>query len=1141
MSIAATAAAQETRGQILGRITDPSGAVVAGVTVRAVNVETNVPTTTKTGATGDYLLPFLNPGAYTITAEQAGFKSTVREGITVRVSEQITVDLAMEIGAQVESVRVVAGAPLIEAASSSVGQVVDHERIVLLPLKDGAALMLANLAPGVLNLTDGGWTRPYDDGTISAVSINGSRTANTDFTLDGASNVGRASVAYVPPADTIQEFKVNTVALDASLGNALGGSVNLSLKSGTNDLHGSDYYFMQNPALNANKFFSNRGGQAKPAIRAHRFGLHNSGPVMLPRLYDGRNRTFWMYGFEGIRGEDPRGTYTTAVPLPAQRNGDFSQLSQLGPNYRIYDPQTTRPAPNGRYTRDAFPDNIIPASRINPTSRAIMEYWPLPNLPGTADGANNWSDPQMEWDHYYSTLFRVDHSAGDRHRMYFRGNVNRRNQEYSRRFGDSMGNKYWLGTKGFAVDHVMTATPTLLFNTRFSLSHNYRGTRGVSQGMDLTKLGFSSTYIEQLKQFDQRGIKYPQILVSGYGELGGTWSLDSRADDNLEFGVNATRIISAHTVRVGMNFRDYRENTMNFGQGSGTFSFGSGWTTGPFDNSPGAPMGQSLASFLLGVPTGGGIDINGSAAQRSAIWAGYIQDDWKITRKLSLNLGLRYETETPTTERYNRTILDYDFDVVNPLDTTARARYAAGPVPEVPVEAFHVMGGIRFPGVDGAPRGLWNRDTNNFMPRVGFAWQLTNRTVVRSGVGMFYQLIGIPRMQVRQVGFSKQTAFVASVDNGQTFAANITNPFPTGVFDAPPGAARGLLTEVGNGITVFNHDLKTPYSTRWHFSVQRQLTRKSVVEISYVGSKTVKMQAAKQFNSIPEQYFSRSPLRDDPTINYLSQQFRNPFYPDLARTAMSGTNVPRSQLLRPYPHFTGITMDTNQGYAWYHSLQTRVERRFDNGFTANANWTYSKSMEALSYLNPFDPLPNEVISDQDRTHRMTCSGIYEMPFGRGKAFASGTQGIAGKLISGWTGSWIYQYQSGAPIGFGNVIFYGQASKIALAAEERTVDRWFNTEGFERNSARQLSSNVRTFPTRFSGLRTDSINNWDISVVKRTRLNERITSEFRTDFTNAMNRAQFAGPNTSPTSSAFGAVTSEAQWPRTIQFSLKLVY
>ncbi|MBI4873764.1 MAG: TonB-dependent receptor [Acidobacteria bacterium] len=1133
--------AQETRGQILGRVRDQSGAVVAGVTVTATNAGTNIKTATKTNATGDYVLPFLNPGVYGVTAEQTGFKTFIQDQVQVRVSDMITLNINLELGMQTQSVRVTAEAPMIESANASLGQVIDHQRVTMLPLKDGAALMLANLSPGVLNFSDGGWTRPYDDASISRVAVNGSRGTDNEYTLDGASNSSRSVVAYVPPPDVIQEFKIQTAGFDASLGNSSGATINLSLKSGTNDLHGSFYYFIQNPILNANKFFSNKAGLSKAVIRENRWGLHATGPVTVPGLYKGRDRTFWMYGYEGIHEVDPRGTLTATVPAPAQRQGDFSGLLALGSRYQIYDPFSTTPAASGRFARTPIPGNILPKDRINPTAQTIMGYYDSPRQPGTSDGQNNWADPQTEWDHYFSHIFRIDHNLSAAHRIYFRGDVSHRLQQLPERFNLAVGSFYWLKNHGLAFDHVWTAGPQFLINTRYSYTRNTRGTTSRSLGMDLSKLNFSPAFLGQLKQFDPRSITFPAIAITGYSSLG-TSGLSARSNDVQEVVSNLTRIIQNHTLRFGLDFRDYREGNYSLGQGSGTFTFGNTWMQGPLDNSPAAPMGQGLASFLLGLPTSGGIDINGSYAARSQAWAGYLQDDWKITSRLTLNLGLRYEVATPATERYNRTVLDFDFNAVSPIQAAAQARYAQSPIKEVPVSDFKTLGGLRFAGVNGLPRGIYRMDRNNFMPRLGFAYQLNNRTVLRGGAGVFFGVVGIANQVVNQTGFSRRTDFIASVDNGQHFIANLSNPFPDGKFDLPQGAGLGLMTEVGSSVSFFNTTPKRPYTQRWQFSVQREMLRKTVLEMGYIGSKTVKLPISRQFDPTPARYLSTSPLRDQATIDYLSAAIPNPFYPLLPRTSLSGVNATRGQLLRPYPQFTGVSSSVEQGYSWYHSLQTRLERRFDRGFTVNVSWTWSKLMDGSSYLNATDSMPERVPSDQDRTHRITISDIYELPFGKGKKWGGSASGIVQKAIGGWQIQSIFQGQSGAALGFGNAILFGDLKQIPLPNSRRAVERWFNVgAGFERDSNKQLGSNIRTMPSRFSGIRGDGINMWDYSVIKRTRIKERLAAELRAEFCNALNHPQFSAPNTTPTSTAFGTVTAESQWPRTIQFGLKLTY
>jgi TonB dependent receptor len=1122
--------AQETRGQILGRVTDRSGGVVVGAAVKAVNTETNVATTATTNTT------------YNVSAELTGFKVFSQEGIVVRLADKTTLNIVLQVGQTSERVVVIGEAPLIESASASLGQVVDNRRISELPLKDGNAIMLASLAPGVLNLTTGGWSRPFDVSSPSAIAVNGSRTATNEFTLDGAPNTQRGNVAYIPPTEAVQEFKIQTATFDASMGYTAGAVVNLSLKSGTNTVHGSGYEFIQNTALNANDYFNNLNGLPRTQLRLNRWGGTLSGPVWLPKLYDGRNRTFWTYAYEGIHDAAPDTAYSFAMPTAKERLGDFSDLLKIGPQYQIYDPATIAPAANGRFSRQPFAGNIIPANRINATGKSIMSFLPLPNQAGSADGADNWYTPGPSSDTYYSHLFRVDHNISDKHRFFVRADLNHRIQDYVRWYNNNAnGSLFYRRNRGATFDDVYIFSPSFLMDVRYSYTRFYQGDDPVTRQVDLAALGFSQSFANQIKAIDPRGIKFPSVTTDGGAQMSAiTYSF--RYDDTHDFAANFTRIIRSHALRFGTGFRAYRESSFDFGQASGSFSFGSGgWVGGPLDNSPGAPLGEGFAAMLLGLPGSGSIAVNDNYAEQSRIWSAYLQDDWKLTPKLTLNLGLRYELEFPTTERYDRTISDFDRTTPSPLQAAAQANYAKNPIPQVPVDQFRVLGGLTFANVNGNPRGLWKTDRNNWMPRAGVAYSIKPHTVLRAGAGIFYEQLGILRRQVSQTGFNRSTDFVASVDNGQHFIANLTDPFPTG-FDRPVGAGLGLLTNAGQSIGSFNRNLAVPYMERWEVSIQQQLPRQSVLEFAYVGNHGTDLRTSRQLDAIPRQYMSTFPVRDQATIDFLSAQVPNPFFPLLPKTSLSGSNVSRSQLLRPYPQFTGVTGDTNEGYSRYHSLQTRFEKRMSAGYTVNLAWTWSKFLEATGFLNDTDPVPERAISDQDRAHRVVVSGLWEVPLGKGRKFASSLRGPLGKLIEGWQSEAIYQFQSGAALGFGNAIFTGNLADIPLARDQRNIYRWFNTAaGFERNSSRQLGSNIRTFSTRFSGVRGNGLNNWDVSVVKNTSISERARLQFRSEFINAFNHAQFSNPNTTPTSSSFGRVTSTSQWPRTIQFGLKLLF
>ncbi len=1131
--------AQETRGQILGTVTDSSGSRIPGATVRALNTNSGVETSAVTNSEGEYLMPFLLPGTFTVRIEHSGFKAFEQRGIEIRTSERIPVNVVVEVGAVSETISVSAQNELLETTTTSMSQIIDSRRISELPLKDGNPIMLAQLAPGVLNLSTGGWSRPFDVGSPSAISTDGTRTGNTEFTIDGSPNNQRSAVAYIPPADVVQEFRIATANFDAAQGFSTGAAVNVSIKSGTNRVHGTLYHFLQNPVLNANRFFNNSAGLEKPVIRLNRWGGSGNGPVVIPKIYDGRNKTFWTYAYEGIHSSDPRGTIIAAVPTAAQRQGDFSSLLALGPQYQIYDPATIAPAGSGRFSRQPLPGNIIPAHRMDALARNIVSFFPEPNLPGRADGANNWTTPGPESDRFGSHLFRIDHNFSEKHRVFFRGDWNDREQLYDVRFNNAVGANFERRNRGISFDDVYVFSPTTVLNTRYGYNRFLEGNVPVNSGMDLTALGFSQNFVNSILSVSPDGLKLPQVRISGYGELGGS-TRSGRGTDTHEFSSYMTHLKGKHNIKYGYTVRVWRENAKSFGQSSGRIDTGTEWARGPLDNSPAAPIGQALASFLMGYPTTGMLEANDSYAMQNVGHGLFIQDDWRVTSKLLLTFGLRYEYEQPPTERYNRSVQGFDGATPNPIEAAARANYANNPIPQIRPEDFHALGGLTFAG---NPRYFWQADRNNFQPRIGFAYQVNSNTAIRGGYGIYNELVGTSRQQAILTGFSAQTELVPSLDNGQNFIATIANPFPDGITSGL-GAAGGLSTFLGQNITFFNQKLKNPYVQRWQLSLQRQIGNSLVVELGYVGSKGIQLRTTRPLNPVAEQYYSTSTERDQAAIDFLSTNVANPFYPMLPRTLLSGANVSRSQLLRPFPHFGSISMQDNNGFTWYHSMQTRVEKRMSHGVSVNLSWTWSKFMQATEYLNEFDPLPTRVISDQDRTHRAVVSGIWELPYGTGQRWTGGGA-LTRAVLGGWQTQAIYQYQSGAPIGFGNVLFRGNVNDIRLAANERTVERWFNTDaGFERTPARQLGANVRTFPLRLSGVRGDGIDNWDISLFKNAVLREGVRLQFRAEFINAFNHAQFNAPSdasVNPTSSTFGAVTSESQWSRTIQFGLKLLF
>jgi len=604
---------------------------------------------------------------------------------------------------------------------------------------------------------------------------------------------------------------------------------------------------------------------------------------------------------------------------------------------------------------------------------------------------------------------------------------------------------------------------------------------------------------------------------------------------------NVSQVRGNVSLRWGADVRVMRDHNYNWGNAAPSISFASTWTRGPLDNSPAAPIGQGLASLLLGLPTGGGIDNNASHAIQSVYSGLYLQNDWRVARKLTLNLGLRWEYDSPITERYDRAASSFDFVTVNPVQAAAAANYARAPIPEVPVDQFRTIGGLRFVGRDGRPRGIFGTPRSALAPRFGFAWQALRDTVIRGGYGIFRDPLGADRYGIHQPGFSVRTNLIPSLDNGLNFRATLQNPFPDGVQQPAPV---GLTTFVGRGVSYPPVARSSPYQQRWSFSVQRQFPGRMLGEISYVGSRGARLAVSREWDPIPRKYYSTSLERDQAVIDLMSAAVTNPFFglPEFAGTGLSGRTVTRGQLTRPYPHFTSLTSDDHVGYSWYHSLQVRVEKRLSHGLSFSAAYTFSKLMEATSFLNDTDPLPEEVISDSDRPHRLSVGAVWEVPVGRGRRVGARWPRLIEAILGGWQLQAIYQAQSGQALGFGNIIYRGNIHHIVLPRDQRTIDRWFNTEApFERDPRRQLAWNIRTFPSRLTGLRGPGDNYWDASLAKVFTITERLRLQLRTNWEGAMNTPQFGNPNTGVTNTLFGMITSTRGEARRIYVGAKLMF
>ncbi|MGI8785293.1 MAG: TonB-dependent receptor [Acidobacteriota bacterium] len=1155
-----TAWAQEYRGSIAGQVTDTSGAVIPGVQVTATNVATNNVSTTVSNDDGTYKITYLPPGKYTLIVELSGFKKHVREGIEVRVGDQLALDIQLEVGEIEQIVSVSAQAPLLQSSSASVGQVIDQRRISELPLSDGNPFVLSRLAPGVTYTGDLKFSRPFDNAGSSAIVVDGA-TGGNEFTLDGSPNMASGRrVAFVPPADVVQEFKVETVSFDAQQGHTAGATVNVALKGGTNNFHGTLYEFVRNDILSGNDFFLNRAnppadknkdGKADRApLRYNRYGGTAGGPIWIPKIYNGRSRSFFFFGYEGIKDQFPEpGLFT--VPTDAQRNGDFSALL---PGIVIYDPLTAVAVSGGRIQRTPFSGNLIPSNRISPVAKEYLKFYPRPNQPGDSQGRNNFIGPNGRGDDFHSETYRFDHTLTERQQMFFRFSHNNRREFRGNWTGvvngiRPTGNFLFRINNGGTFDHVYTLSPRTILNYRVGFSRfNEPNIRQHEGAFNPATLGFSASTAALFG-----GASYfPRFEINNFSALGD--SVGGATTHNIySFQPTLTRLFGNHSLRAGYDLRSYRENSFGPGHQAGRYDFDTNFTRGPLDNATGF-VGQGLAAFMLGQPTGGLIDRNASRANQTLYHGVFIQDDWKITDKLTLNLGVRYEYEEATTERFDRNVRGFDSSSASPIEAAVKAAYAATPIPEISPANFKVRGGLMFAGSDN--RQFWEPDNDNIQPRIGIAYMLGQHTVLRGGWAV-YTVPGIID-GVNQSGFSQATNIVPTLNSGLTFRASSFDPFPDGVAN-PPGASQGLATFLGRGIGFVPLERQNPQSQRWEIGVQHELPSNWLVEMAYVGNRGYDMVVGTNIlNAIPRQYLStRTDARDTTVINFLSANVTNPFRGLVPGTGLDGSTVQRQQLLRPFPQFTSIGGQTNDGKSIYHSGQLRVERRFAKGYTILTSYTWSKFLEQASFRNETDTEYEKRIQENDAPHRLVASGIYELPFGRGRMLGSNWNGWLDGVLGGWQFQGIWQGQSGRPIGLGNLVYFGDPTKLRV--NPKNINRTFDTSGFfyvdaavqtngvldpvkQRNDQRiRLANNIRTFPSRLPGFRGQGLNLWDLSLIKNVAISESVKVQLRGEFLNAINHPQFENPNVDPTSSNFGNITGQNNLPRNVQLGIKIVF
>jgi hypothetical protein len=1158
------ASAQEFRGTILGRVTDTSGFAIPHVTVVVTNEDTNVASEALTQADGGYTVPFLNPGKYRVEASLTGFKKFVRSGVMVEVAQHVTVDAKFEIGDVSETVEVRAEASLLDRTSGGLGQTIDNTAVEAMPLNGRMIFMLNRLAGGVnwqvptFGSSGTSGLRPFDNSGGSDWSMNGGRLKTNEFLLDGVANSTRGEYDFGPPVDAVAEFKIQTNTYDAQYGRTGGGVVNMTLKSGGNQLRGQAWNFLKNDALNANDTLNNSQGQPKPPYIANQYGMTVTGPIV-------RNRTFFMGTFEGLRERVPFPT-TTSVPSLAERGGDFGQsyVDQKTPLV-IYDPLTTTCDAQQRCTRLAFPNNNInqtynpatgtwsPANRVNPVAQRILNLvFPAPTIANQR--VNNYVSPINKGTYDYdSELVKIDHAFSDTSKVFVRLDHNHRDEFRSTNGlqGTFASQGQWPQTRinrGAATDWVTSIGTRGLLNVRGGFSWFTEDQRQLEvESFDRSLLGFQNL----------PGQYMPLISMEQFTNVGVGSNGRNASNRTASVQANYTWSLDRQTIRIGGEYRHIEALPATTGQANGQFAFTRAFTRRDPNNAD-TTSGDSVASFLLGYPatsnSSGGTTYNseiGGGNQRNELWhytALYVQDDFRVSPKLTVNLGLRWDYESGVIDANNQLVRGFAFDQTNPLASQIQNRPGINECPA----CANLEGGLLFAGVNGVPRELFNPQPYNFQPRAGFAYSLNDKTVVRGGYGLYYAYRGALGSQVP---FFVTTPYIANDINGRVGIPELgvntfSNPFPNGLIPAP-GSSLGLLAQVGRGISFDNPDNRMPHIHEYNATLSREITRGLMVEVSYVGSQTrdLSVTNGKDINAISAADMAKGAA-------YLQAQVPNPFAGLLPGTTRNGTTIQRQELLRPYPEFGGITENSLAvGKGWYNSLQLIVRKRVSRGLSLISSYTFSKTMEQNEFLNPQDAQPVKEVTNYDRPHIWQFSGTYELPFGHGKTFARDINSALDQVIGGWQVNWNFNWQSGKPVDMPGALEAIPGTSAVLS--NPTPDRWFNTCYLDTSGVPQhcLAGEapvwqqrppftLRTTPHRFSDVRAPWRPTLDASAFKRFTLPGRFRFELRAEAFNLTNVAIFDVPNTTASSADFGTIPfprKSIYFARNIQIGMKLFF
>ena len=1125
---------------VRGLVTDGSGAAVPDAKVTVTETERNVPHTVLADDAGRYTLTALPPGTYSLRVEAQGFKRYTQTDIPLAVQQQATFDVVMQVGELTTTVEVQSQSPLLNTTISTLGQVIENRYMLALPNIGRNPLSLLNLTPGVTGAA--GALNPTNTNFVA----NGTRNSTSDVLVDGAlvnvteQNSGVTDLKWTPSVDAVQEFKMQTNFFGAEYAQSGGAIINMVTKSGSNEFHGDGYYFLRDSNLNANSWSANRAGSAIPYYHRDQLGAVLGGPIR-------KDKTFFFVTTEYTRSKSPS-SQTATFPTLDQRNGDFSKtLFSDGRLITIYNPFDTYRDTSGSLKRNPFPGNIIPKDMMDPVALKAAQFYPKPNQdPNPVTHVNNFF-AQGIGESTNKPVFDIkgDHSFTDNVRFTGRYSVNWNSSTGVNLFGltdpalsaaDPWSGPSFTRTQSAvgSVTYTQDATTVWAFNYGFVYS-NYGRDPFVST-FDETTLGLPK-YMQDLATLHV----FPTFSAGGYTDFGtqGYWKMD-RQEGVHQFGTSVTKSKGAHNLKAGA---EYRHNWLDYtqpGYPSGQFSFGAG-TTSQDPNVGSSVQGNGFASMLLGWGNGSNYHIDPKAFSRAGYWGFFVQDDWKINRKLTINLGLRYEFEIPRTEVFDRYSY-WDLEAKSPIS----------------VPGYNLKGVMKF--VDKNTRSPFDRDMNNFAPRLGFAYAVNSKTSIRAGAGLFYSLSRATVSGHTGAAFNTNASVPWSLDSGATRNATLSNPYPQGIL-TPPGSAQGDATFIGLGVGTITRKNQNPEMYSWNFSIQREIGWNSLLEVNYTGSRGVHLYSPyTSLSPLPLQYWIGPNAL---TRNQLQAAVPNPFYgiiTDPKATNLNGPTIQLYRLLRNMPQYDGVSgAEPNSADSIYNAMQIKLEKRFSKGLALLAHYTWAKMIDdasvtsgnltwlggTTSFQNPLDYKLERALSQNDVPHRFVATADWQVPFGRGRAYGANVNRIVDSVIGGWELSGFFTLQSGFPIQVsqsGGTLWNGTQRPNLLgdpASSGSIYDRlngYFNQNSFSRPAPDTFGTAARTL-----GIRGPKFNNLDMALLKDWRVKEGHRIEFRLEASNVRNHPVFSDPPSSYGAGNFGVISGTKVGARSVQLGFKYYF